>query len=264
MTPRILRLSDGGAVRLLEAGQGDPILLLHGVGMRAEVWEPQIAALAAAHRVIAADLPGHGGSDRLPGEPRLPDFVRWAVRVVEALGCGPVALAGHSMGALIAAGLAIEHPELVRRVALLNAVHRRSPAARASVMARAAEIAAGRANAEATLGRWFGPDETPVRARVAEWLRQAEAAGYAAAYRAFAEGDDVYADRIGAIRCPLLALTATGDANSTPEMARAIAALAPRGRAEVIEGHGHMVALTAPEAVNAALLRWLAPEEVAA
>ena len=81
--------------------------------------------------------------------------------------------------------------------------------------------------------------------------------------RAFAEGDDVYADRIGEIRCPLLVLTADGDPNSTPAMAWAIAEMAPRARVVVIEGHRHLVPLTASDAVNAELRRWLAvPESV--
>ena len=83
------------------------------------------------------------------GEPSLPDYVAWVARVVQALGLGPVAVAGHSMGALIAAGLAVEHPELVTRVALLNGVFRRSAAARDAVQARAAQIAAGVAEVEA-------------------------------------------------------------------------------------------------------------------
>jgi pimeloyl-ACP methyl ester carboxylesterase len=53
--------------------------------------------------VIAVDMPGHGDSDPLPGTPALPDYVAWAARVVQALGLGPVSVAGHSMGALIAA-----------------------------------------------------------------------------------------------------------------------------------------------------------------
>jgi pimeloyl-ACP methyl ester carboxylesterase len=82
-------------------------------------------------------------------------------------------------------------------------------------------------------------------------------AGYAAAYRAFATGDDVYADRWEAITCPALVLTGDGDANSTPDMTRTMAASAPRGRAIVIEGHRHMVNLTAPDRVTAALRDWL-------
>ena len=57
MMSRILRLSDGTRVRLIEAGAGAPVLLIHGVGMRAEAWGPQIDALSLDHRVIAVDMP---------------------------------------------------------------------------------------------------------------------------------------------------------------------------------------------------------------
>ncbi|MBS0574706.1 MAG: alpha/beta fold hydrolase [Proteobacteria bacterium] len=264
MMSRILRLSDGLGVHALEAGAGEPLLLIHGVGLRAEAWGPQIAALATDHRVIAVDMPGHGASDPLPDGVRLPDYVAWASRVIEALGLGPVNLAGHSMGALIAGGLAVERPDLLRRLALLNGVHCRSPEARAAVLARADEIARGEGNADAPLARWFGPGDGAMRDRVAGWLRAVDRAGYAAAYRAFAEGDGVYAGRLGRIRCPALFLTGEGDANSSPAMAEAMAAAVPSGEAVVIAGHRHMVNLTAPEAVTAAMQRWLRREEVTA
>jgi pimeloyl-ACP methyl ester carboxylesterase len=246
---------------VLEAGAGEPLLLIHGVGLRAEAWGPQIDALAASARVIAVDMPGHGDSTPLPEGARLPDYVAWAARVIAALGLGPVNVAGHSMGSLIAAGLAVEHPGLVRRVALLNGVHRRDEAARAAVLARAAQISAGQGGIDAPLARWFTADQSAQRQQVADWLGQVSPTGYAAAYRAFAEGDGVYADRLGEIRCPLLALTADGDANSTAEMSRAMADLAPRGQAVVVNGHRHMVNLTAPEAVSAALRNWLSTKE---
>jgi len=264
MMPQILRLSEGRAVRLLEAGAGEPLLLIHGVGMRAEAWEPQMGALAAGHRVIAVDMPGHGGSDLLAEGARLPDYVDWAAEVIRRLGCGPVNLAGHSMGALIAAGVAVEHPGLLRRVAMLNGVYRRSPEARAAVLARAEEILRGEGSIEAPLTRWFGEDDGAVRDRVAGWLHTVDPRGYAAAYRAFAEGDLAYADRLGDIRCPALVLTAGGDANSSPAMAEAMAASAPLGEAIVIAGHRHMVNLTAPEAVTQAMRRWLQRQEVTA
>ena len=261
MMSRTLRLSDGASVRLLEAGEGVPLLLIHGVGLRAEAWGPQIAALSGAAHVLAVDMPGHGQSDPLPEGARLPDYVGWAARVIAALGLGPVNLAGHSMGALIAAGVAVDHPALVSRAALLNGVHRRSAEARAAVEARAAEIAAGANGIEVPLARWFGPGDETCRETVAGWLRGVDPAGYAAAYRAFAEGDDVYADRIGAIRCPLLVLTGDGDANSTPAMAGAMAAMAGRGRAVVIAAHRHMVNLTAPDRVTAEMRTWLQEPE---
>jgi len=249
---------------MVEAGAGGPLVLIHGVGMRAEAWEPQIAALSGNFRVIAVDMPGHGGSDALAGAPELVDYIAWAARVLQALNCGPVAVAGHSMGALIALGLAVEHAGQVSRVALLNAVHRRSEAARAAVLARADEIAQGGGEIDGPLGRWFGPEQAGLRDQVGAWLRDVPRAGYAAAYHAFAGGDEVYADRLGEIGCPVLVLTGDGDANSTVEMTRAMAAMAPLGRAEVIVGHRHMVNLTAPEQVSAALQRWMTTEGIAA
>lgn len=263
MTPKTLRLSDGRAARVIEAGAGAPLLLIHGVGMRAEVWAPQIAALQASHRVIAVDMPGHGGSDPLPPGAALPDFVAWAARVIAALGLGPVNVAGHSMGALIALGLAVDHPGLIRRMAAICAVYRRSPEARAAVLARAAEIAAGDSNIAAPLARWFDGD-SPERRLTADLLAQVDLAGYATAYAAFAAGDAIYADRLPQIRCPALLLTAEGDGNSTPAMTRAMAAAIPGAEAVVIAGHRHMVPLTAAAAINSALSQWLARAEVPA
>lgn len=264
MMSRTLRLSDGTQARLLEAGAGQPLLLIHGVGLRAEAWGPQIAGLSQGAHVIAVDMPGHGDSDLLPEGARLPDYVAWAARVIRALDLGPVNVAGHSMGSLIAGGLAVEHPELVRRVALLNGVHRRTDEARAAVLARADLIASGRGEIAGPLDRWFDAGEAEARDQVAAWLSAASPAGYAAAYRAFAEGDRVYADRLGAITCPALVLTGEGDANSTAAMTEAMAAMMPKGRACVIPGHRHMVNLTAPEAVTAALAEWLHTEETEA
>lgn len=263
MTSAILHLSDGLAVRALIAGHGAPVLLIHGVGLCAEAWAPQFDALVTGHHVIAVNMPGHGASDCLPGTPALSDFVDWAARVIQTLDCGPVAVAGHSMGALIATGLAVEHPDLVASAALLNPVYQRSDAARAAVMARAAQIAAADFDPEAPLDRWFEPQEAELRKQTSHWLRQNTAEGYGAAYRAFAEGDRVYAGRIAQITCPFLALTGADDFNSTPAMATALADAAPLGRAVIISGHRHMVHLTAPDLVSQELRNWLVPAGVA-
>lgn len=259
MMPRTLPLSDGGHAVGLEAGRGEPIVLVHGVGMRAEAWGPQIDALSTTHRVIAVNMPGHGDSSLLSPGAGLADYVGWLADVITRLDCGPVNLAGHSMGALIAAGLAIERPDLVSRLAVLNGVHRRMPEAKTAVLARAAEIAQGMTDNEAPLNRWFGDSaaDQAVRAQVAGWLRLVDGAGYAAAYRVFAESDAVYADRWAEITCPALVLTGAGDLNSTAAMTRNMAAAARNGIAVVIEGHRHMVNLTAPDVVTKAMCDWL-------
>ncbi len=260
MTLTTLRLSEPcGALACRVAGQGAPLVLIHGVGMQSTAWAPQIDALSATHRVIAPDMPGHGGSDPLPGHAGLTDYVDWLHAALKALRLGPVNLAGHSMGALIAGGYAAAYPEMVDRVALLNGVFRRPPEARAAVEARAAEIRAGKFDPQTPLDRWFGDTiiERATRARVAEWLSAVDPRGYATAYAAFAGGDATYADSYSGITCPLLALTGDGDPNSTPAMSRAMADAAPNGRAIILEGHRHMVNLTHPEAVNAAMRDWL-------
>ncbi len=255
MMSKTLQGSDG-TLAWIEAGSGEPVLLLHGVGMRAEAWGPQIEALSKTHRVIALNMPGHG-SALLPEGSLLREYVAWAARAIDALGLGRVSVAGHSMGALIALGLAVTQPQKVARVALLNAVHRRDPAARAAVLARAEAIAGGEFDLDTPLNRWFESGD-PNRAKVAAWLGNVDRKGYAMAYRAFALGDATHADGLSALACPALFLTGDGDPNSTPEMARRMAQTARDGRILVIPGHRHMVNLTAPEPVTAALQAWLA------
>lgn len=249
----------GQSVHCLTAGRGEPLVLVHGVGMQAAAWQPQIDALSDSYHVIAVDMPGHGGSSLLPEEASLAVYVTWMADVLRELDFGPVNLAGHSMGALIALGTAIEHPALVSRVAALNCVYRRSADARAAVLIRAGEIARGEGSMDGPLSRWFddGASEQQARTLTAGWLNDVNPQGYAMAYQAFAEGDTVYADRLGEIRCPALILTGDGDPNSTPEMSSAMASAIAHGHAVLIKGHRHMVNLTAPEATTSALRDWL-------
>lgn len=240
-------------------GKGEPLVLIHGVGMRLEAWVPQVEPLSAICRVIAVDLPGHGESAKLPSGANLSDYVAWFGVVLNDLDLDHASVAGHSMGALIAGGIAVEAPQRIARVALLNGVYKRNPAARAAVQARAAEIMTGAFDREAPLARWFGEGHEHEAAYVLTkaLLADVDEQGYAAAYSAFADGDATYADRWPEITCPALFLTGDGDRNSTPDMAEAMATAAPHGRAVTIKGHRHMVNLTAPDEVNDALCDWM-------
>jgi pimeloyl-ACP methyl ester carboxylesterase len=244
----------------LETGAGEPLVLIHGVGMRLEAWGPQIKALCDTHHVIAIDMPGHGESERIASDAKLDAFVAWLAAVIDELGLDSVNVAGHSMGALIAGGIAATQPQRVRRVALLNGVCRRSPDARAAVLARAAEISGGQIDYDGPLLRWFGEanQRTDAYRLTRSWLSDVDPQGYATAYSAFAEGDALYADWWPSVRCPALFLTGADDPNSTSAMAMAMAHAAPHGYFRLIENERHMVNLTAPEAVNAILREWLA------
>lgn len=253
-----------GTLAWRETGSGAPVVLIHGVGMQSAAWGPQFAALSANHRVIALDIPGHGRSSALSEGAQLPAFIEWLRRAFDGLELDKVSLAGHSMGALISGGFAATYPERLDRVALLNGVFRRNAQARAAVIARADVIRAGGFDLETPLARWFGDSaaDQAARAQVADWLGQVDLGGYATAYGAFARGDETYADRLGNITCPLFAITGDGDLNSSPAMAEDMANAARLGRAIVIKGHRHMVNLTAPDAVNAVLVDWLATSAV--
>ncbi|WP_426127565.1 alpha/beta fold hydrolase [Pararhizobium sp. PWRC1-1] len=248
----------------LEQGSGKPLVLIHGVGMRLEAWAPQMSVLSRSHRVIAVDMPGHGESRALSEGSRLDAFVDWLGFFLDDLKLEYANVAGHSMGALIAGGAAATFGNRVSRVALLNAVYRRDPAARAAVMDRARKIQDGEVDIDGPLLRWFGADAqgSETYRLTHRWLSCVDRAAYATAYAAFAGGDDTYADGWQKVRCPALFLTGADDPNSTPAMAHAMAQATPHGYAVLIAGHRHMVNLTAPEEVNTILANWLAkPEE---
>ncbi|HEX7936952.1 MAG TPA: alpha/beta hydrolase [Paraburkholderia sp.] len=265
MISTTLQLSNNRVAHYLEQGTGEPLVLIHGVGMQALAWYPQIDDLSREFQVISVDMPGHGASTALDANAGLAQFVAWAIEFIAALGAGPVNLAGHSMGSLIAGGVAVTRPDLVKRVAALNGVYRRTTQARNAVLQRAAELRSGTIDVETPLKRWFNAEEAQRKAarNVESWLKSVDLAGYATAYTAFATGDEVYADGWQTIACPALVLTGSDDPNSTPDMARQMAQAACNGHAVVIENERHMVNLTAPEQVNRALRAWLNTQPLA-
>ena len=120
------RRVDVGEVRLAvtEAGDGEPVLLLHGFPELGRSWRHQIAALAGGgYRAIAPDLRGYGGSDRPPAveDYAAPKLAGDVVGLIEALGYESVHLVGHDWGGSLAWGLAGRMPERVRSLTILNA-----------------------------------------------------------------------------------------------------------------------------------------------
>lgn len=95
------------------------ILLLHGTGVSARSWTLQLQNLGHALQVLAIDLPGHGESDPID-KATLEGYADAAHSLLDALGTGPVFVAGHSLGGAVAQVLAARHPEVVRGLALLS------------------------------------------------------------------------------------------------------------------------------------------------
>ncbi|MBE1283665.1 MAG: alpha/beta fold hydrolase [Rhodobacteraceae bacterium] len=245
--------SEFGDLAAIRAGQGPTVLLLHGVGLRAEAWNAQIDALSDNFSVIAPDMAGHGSSSAFPGTPTLRDY---ADRIAHAL-TAPLLIAGHSMGAMIALDLAIRYPDLVQGVAALNAIYRRTPDAAQAVRARAAALPLDTvADPSAPIERWFGTTPSAEAEACRTWLTSVSPLGYKAAYTVFAQEDGPSDDGLKTLRAPTLFLTGRLEPNSTPAMSSAMAHLAPHGRTAVIEDAAHMMPMTHPDQTNAHLIRF--------
>lgn len=241
--------SELAGVAAIVAGQGPDVVLIHGVGLRAEAFSAQITALSAQFRVTALDMPGHGGTPALR-DPQ--DLLAYVAALAPALP-DRCLVAGHSMGAMLALELSAQHPDKVAGVAALNAIYRRSPKAAQSVQARANDMKPPFDHVP-TLIRWFGSGDSPERTACAGWLNAADPAGYTAAYRVFAHADGPSEAALRALACPALFMTGALEPNSTPAMSQQMAALAPQGRAEIVAGAAHMMPMTHPAPVNAALI----------
>ncbi|MBO9412697.1 MULTISPECIES: alpha/beta hydrolase [unclassified Ruegeria] len=245
--------SEVGGLAAIDAGEGPLVVLLHGVGLRAEAWGAQIDALVAAgFRVLCPDMPGHGASAFHPVE-GLESYAAPVAALIDQ----PAVLIGHSMGALIATRIAAEGGT-VMGVAALNAIFQRSDEARNAVLARAHALDAERANnPSTTLQRWFDDRASPERDACDSWLRKVDPRAYKAAYTVFAESNGPTAEQLAAIPCPALFLTGEDEPNSTPRMSQDMAALAPNGRAGIIPNAAHMMPMTHAQQVNATLVSFV-------
>jgi len=106
--------------RALDEGQGDPIVLLHGIGKTGEIWQHVVELLKDKHRIVAFDLLGFGGSPKPDWNTYSTDeHVKTVIASIEKLKLGqPVLLVGHSMGCLVAVRLARLRPDLVKHLVL--------------------------------------------------------------------------------------------------------------------------------------------------
>ena len=103
----------GVRLRYFAAGEGEPLLLFHGLAGGAANWVELAPALALRRRVLVPDLPGHGGSSALPAAPNVNAYADRVQLLLEREGAAPAAAVGHSFGGLLALRLAIRWPDAV-------------------------------------------------------------------------------------------------------------------------------------------------------
>jgi len=103
------------------SGEGPPLLLLHGLGSSTRDWEYQVPVLKKKFKVITVDARGHGRSDKPAGPYNVAQFAADMAEFIRMMKTGPLHVVGLSMGGVIAFQLAVDYPDLVRSMCIVNA-----------------------------------------------------------------------------------------------------------------------------------------------
>ncbi len=243
-----------------EWGQGEPVLLLHGLGSSTQDWELQIAAFAERYRVIAVDLRGHGRSDKPRGPYSIPLFAADIASFLQALKISSVHLIGISLGGMIAFQLALNAPELIKSLIIVNSVPkmilqtfddryqlwRRMAITRLMGMRRMGQFLAPRLFPK--------PEQAEFRQQIAERWAQNDKRAYLAATKSFVGWD--ITDRLDKITCPTLVVSADEDYWPVSEK-EAYTALIPNARLMVFADSRHATPIDQADKFNTAVLQFL-------
>jgi pimeloyl-ACP methyl ester carboxylesterase len=243
------------------SGSGQPLLFIHGLGSCADDWELQVHAFAGAYRVIVPDLRGHGRSEQPAGPYSIGLFARDMGSLLEQLDCGPVHVVGLSLGGAIAFQLALDYPQLIRTVTIVNSgpeLILRTLAQKFAIAQRLVLIRLlGLPRFGSILARRLFPDPTQAEQReiFSRRFRANRMRPYLDSLRALV-GWSVTA-RLQELQAPVLVVSADQD-YSPIATKEAYVKLLPNARLEVIANSRHATPSDQPKAFNDALARFLA------
>ena len=108
----------GTRLHYAAGGDGPPLILVHGLGGTIENWRALAPPLAARHRVLVPDLPGHGRSELLPEARDVDALAEAVLGIADAEEAGDAVWIGHSLGGLVALRAAVLRPDAVRGLVL--------------------------------------------------------------------------------------------------------------------------------------------------
>ena len=237
-------------------GAGAPLLFIHGLGGSGEDWEHQVAHFTRSYQVITPDLRGHGRSDKPAGDYSMQFFASDIAALLKALRLPPAHIVGLSLGGGVAFQLALDAPEVVRTLVVVNSgpeMILRTFKEKLAIWLRYAIIRVfGLQKLGAIVGRKLFPDQAhaaELKAFLERYARN-EPHAYQAALRAFV-GWSVTA-RLGELRCPTLIMSA--DQDYTPvAFKEAYVGKIPGANLVVIPDSHHAAPSERPEAFNGLL-----------
>ena len=251
-----------GRIGAAEAGAGDglPIIFLHGVGSDKTVWRPQLEHFGKSRRAIAFDYPGYGESDLREGASR-DDFAAAILSAMDSLGIGSAHVCGLSLGGVIAIAMHGCAPERCASLILADtfAVH---PDGR-GIFDRSTEASRTigmRALAEGRIDVLLGSEATPtLRAECVEVMAAIDPAAYRIGAEAVWLADQH--EQARGIDVPTLILCGTEDRITPPALSEDLAALIPGCELVLIERAGHLANAEQSAAFNAAIDHFLSRTE---
>lgn len=237
------------------------LVFSHALGLDRTMWAPLAAEFAATHPVLAYDHRGHGEAKSAAGRWTLDDLVEDAARLIREQARGPVVFVGLSMGGMVAQGLAIRHPQLLRAAVLAHTVPsygdtarqawaQRAQAVREDGMARVVDAVVAR-----YLGEAFRAAQPQAEARLRAQLLANDPQAYATSCEALAGLD--WTAHLHQVRCPVLVIAGRHDLGAPVAEAERIAQAVPGARLEVLEHSAHLSPIEEPAALTAALRRFL-------
>lgn len=241
------------------------LLLLHGIGSGARSWRAQLEGLSGVRRVIAWNAPGYGGSSHLAAEaPTVQDYAISIHNFLQALSIDRCDIAGHSLGALMAARFACAFPAAVRTLTLAGCAigHARlEPEERERLLQSRiedVETMGPRGMAEKRGPRLVTADAVEdMRRQVIDTMAEVDPHGYAQAARMLSTGDMLTDLANLPPEMQVQFIYGADDVITPPEVNLRAAAMRPTAPVHKIARAGHALYVEQAEAFNALLRRFL-------
>jgi len=238
----------------LHGPEGAPaVAFVNSLGTDARIWDEVIDRLATRYRVLSYDKRGHGLSDAPAGDYALADHVADLAGLLDHAGMTTAAIAGVSVGGLIAQGFALSHPDRLTALVLCDTAPKVGDAQMWNGRMAAIRAKGMGAIVDPVMERWFSPGFRQNRpADLAGWRNlflRTDVEGYCGTCATLRDSD--LTGEIGRIATPTLVLVGDEDGSTPVPMVRACAEAIPGARFEIIAQAGHIPSIEQPAAVAA-------------